>query len=533
MNNLSMSNALQNYVLCMFLIFFNSSSLTAQDFQITKHGLAGGNTTLNVDSSGNFIVSWTDASNAGYPYGRCGNFLDIYAQEFNMEGELKGGLIRVTKDSIRGICSFANQGHQDVSTNKYGNSMFVWQDFRSNNTNGKISNIYAQFYSAGTIPKEGNFRINEDTTINNILPKVLLWDDNSFVVIWLQSTNKGNLQVYARSYDSLKNDKSKAKLISEGNHFNVKTFGNDKFVVIINSTIIILSKNLESIKSFNIPLGNDIDFITDNDSTIYFSYTVNNIFESFIDPDIFLQKVNINDQTTSTIKVNDDKDGYWQLSPKIALEDNNIVVMWSDFRNSGFTYQASGCQDIYAQKFTTDLKLNGTNFKVSHENNTGNQGNPSILLKNNKIIAVWLDGRSLEYFPIYPPRVKLDIWGTIQDYDYPIEGTIIECSTDTTDNDTINPYQDNLILRNDVYPNPTSNNYNIYLNLSKPLHITITLFDVLGRKILILYDAFYNGTIFNRAFHLDDYSSGLYILDIFVKNTHSFESRQKKIIKIK
>lgn len=53
------------------------------------------------------------------------------------------------------------------------------------------------------------------------------------------------------------------------------------------------------------------------------------------------------------------------------------------------------------------------------------------------------------YTSVYPPKPKLDIWATIQNFYNPVEGTIIHCNQPTIDTPSTTK-----LLQN--YPNPSN-----------------------------------------------------------------------------
>lgn len=522
----------------IYLIIFFINLTQAQDFQVSELGLSGAPPSLSCDSVGNFVVTWTDGRNAGYPLGECGDDLDIYAQMFNYLGKPIGKNFRVSYDTNSISCSYASQGFPSVAMNNKGNFVIVWQDNRTIfETKGNKFNIYCEFFDSSDSQRQ-NILVNEDTLNSKINPKTILWEDNSYLVFWMQNSNESNiLHLYAQSFNTKgeKNGKN-IDLAMEGKQYHAEKLSDSSFIIIVDSLVQIFSKDFSTlIQSLSISTGYNIHFATTNDSLLYVVSSQDNYLPSnLLDEDIYIQKYNLyNNIDYKIIKINDDADGYWQTWPRIAIENNNIIVVWHDFRNSGYKFQGSGCQDIYGQRFNLNLERIGNNFKVSHEQNSSSQGFPSVILRNNRIVSVWGDGRSLEYLPVSPPKIKDDIWGTLQDFNDPLPGNIIPCIQDTVEQDTINKTIE-IIRKLDIFPQPTSNKLNISIKLNNTSRIKIIIYDILGNEVLTLFNDNYIFITFDHFYFLNNLSSGIYIINVLAFDSKgNSESKKRKLVIIK
>lgn len=517
--------------LIFLLIFISSQNVKPQflDFRISETGNAVFNPVIANDSLGNFIAVWADGRLSGYPNGDiCGTGIDIYAQLFTDKGEFNGTNFKVTDDYNASSCSYASQAFPSVDMNNKGDFIIVWQDNRSDHfTEQNNFRIYGQYYENGGRAKGENFLISEDDSDSKTRADVLLWDDGSYIVLWMENIKNKSLEIVAQQYNERGekvNKNSELKIYSK--QYKAVKMDNENFIIATYTNVYLYSKNLVQKKVLDITLGSDIDIAYDSTSNKLFVVTsIEQTINNFATYDVTLQSLDINNNFKSDIiKINDDATYYWQHDPKIAIENDKIIVVWTDYRN-GYEIGAGKCRDIYAQRFDTFLNKIGNNIKLSHETNISPQQNPDVILSNNIIIAVWLDGRSLEYFPVFPPEIKTNIWGTKQNYFDPHNGIIIPCLTEES------PSNNSEIIYNFfLYPNPAKNIINISFELHEEAIVQVILYNAIGEQLRILYEGSIEKKYFFGDFSVSSLCSGVYIVSVCAFNNGKRNFFAEKIL---
>ncbi len=253
-----------------------------------------------------------------------------------------------------------------ISANGNGNFVICWQ----HNTNWDDFNIYAQRYASNGTAVGGNFKVNE-YTINNwyMFPAISINDEGNFVICWTDDRN-GDTDVYALRYAS-----------------NGATLG-------ANFKVNEDTGNAEQ-KYPAISVDGDGNFV------ICWQDTRNGA-----DFDIYAQHfTNSGSPLGSNFKVNDDTGNALQKSPAISSDDNgNFVICWRDSRNTGggFVY------DIYAQRFTSNGNMVGSNFEVNENLVQAGLGLPDISVDGSGNFVICWDGFQNGYFHIFAQRYSGD-----------------------------------------------------------------------------------------------------------------------------
>ncbi|MCK5559689.1 MAG: hypothetical protein KAJ51_03810, partial [Thermoplasmata archaeon] len=123
------------------------------------------------------------------------------------------------------------------------------------------------------------------------------------------------------------------------------------------------------------------------------------------DYDIYFNQYNGTDWGTSDIRICNDDNNYSQIYPSIAAENSNIYVSWKDNR--------SGKYDVYFNKY--DGSSWGNNdTEISNIPNTKCTNNSSpapIAVENGKLYVAWEDNRSGEW-NIHYNSFESVFWGT-------------------------------------------------------------------------------------------------------------------------
>ncbi|WP_337873535.1 T9SS type A sorting domain-containing protein [Ignavibacterium sp.] len=516
-------------ILILLIVF--TKIIISQDFQVSNNGAVVFGTHITSDSVGNIVIVWDDSRNIKIPYGGTGTEGDVYGQRYNKFGQPIGGNFRISDDSIDTDISYASQFLVRVAMNKKGEFVVTWVDTRTTQSKSNQSanfNIYAQRFDSGGNSIGNNFLVNDYITGGLTNPDIVIRDDGSFVIVWVNTLE--NNSIYMQSFDSSgsKIEQNK-KLELYGKQTRLALFKNGDILVASDSTAQIWSFPSYQIKdSFDIPFGYTKEIAVNKKDEIFIVQMENRFTTNkFLDSDIFLYKYDTLGNNLNRIKVNDDFTDYWQTNPTISSNELYNFIAWQDYRN-GYQIGDGDCQDIYGQRFRQNLNKIGFNFKISHENNGSVQFNPVTTLVNDSIYLAWLDGRSLESFPnVYPPQFKIDVWGTIQDFNHPIEGTIIRCYPPKFPDHTS-------VIFYPCYPNPTNSNVTFAYDLIEDSRIQLSIFNILGKEVKLLYSGFDTAGSYNRKFSITYLPSGVYFANLTVKNLNGgLQSHYIKVVLIK
>jgi len=141
--------------------------------------------------------------------------------------------------------------------------------------------------------------------------------------------------------------------------------------------------------------------------------------------------------------------------------DGTQIVVWSEQRN--------GKAKIVAQRFASNGTPVGTNFLVSVQQDTFDQGTPSVTLRNGKIYTAWS-------VPDTIPG-KGTIWANILDFNNPQVG--VEPPPDNAPQ-SFHLYQN--------YPNPFNAATTIKYEVPRRSHVRLVIHNVLGEEIIKLTD---------------------------------------------
>ena len=135
---------------------------------------------IATDSSGGFIIAWTDLRN--------GNS-DIFAQRYSADGFAIGSNFLVNDDGGN-----SNQEVPAIAIDETGGFVICWEDFR----NGRFD-VYAQKYSSDGTTVGNNFLVNSNGSENSAdRPAIAINDSGAFIIVW-----EGSQAIYAQrfSYD--------------------------------------------------------------------------------------------------------------------------------------------------------------------------------------------------------------------------------------------------------------------------------------------------------------------------------------------
>jgi hypothetical protein len=84
-----------------------------------------------------------------------------------------------------------------------------------------------------------------------------------------------------------------------------------------------------------------------------------------------------------------------------------------------------------------------------------------------------------------------------------------------------------------VFPNPASITAKIYYELPFDSHVSIKLYDVMGRHIFTIVDANYNAGCYSREFYVSTLQPGMYFYQLVInsKNKIALETGKINVIK--
>ncbi|MDZ8136922.1 MAG: cadherin-like domain-containing protein [Nostoc sp. DedQUE04] len=308
------------------------------------------NSTVAIDAAGNFVISWTSFDENGSSNG-------IYAQRYKSDGEPDGNEFQVNTTTTTA------QSNSAVAIDAAGNFIISWTSY---DEFGSSNGIYAQRYKSDGEPDGNEFQVNTD--INSLLlnPTVAMNAGGDFVVSWTSFDLDGSgFEIYARLYDSYG--------AAQGDQFKVNKY----------------TTEAQYYPTVAINAGGDfiISWVSNGQDL-----SGNGIYGRRYDS-------NGNAKDISEFKVNT-RTIDSQVNPTVAVDENgNFVISWQSNNqdSSGF--------GIYAQRYSSDGKTQGNEFRVNSET-TSDQVNPRIAMDadGDFIISWQSDNQDKSGFGIYAQR---------------------------------------------------------------------------------------------------------------------------------
>ena len=392
------------------------------------------------DSSGNFVITWMDGRNGQY-----GLNPDIYAQRYSSTGAALGANFKVNGDVG------TDQTGPAISMDVDGDFIIAWTDFRD----GMYSNIYAQRYSGDGNTEGTNFKVNNDQGSTHNAPYICTDGSGNFVITWKDERNGYmDADIYAQRYAS--------NGTALGTNFKV----NDE------------QNNMQSVPSIS------ADYIGN------FVITWHDYRNPNRDRDIYAQRYSSDGSAFgANFKVNDDQGGVNHGNPSVSTNSSgDFVITWEDKRNGG--------PHIYAQRYTSDGSVMGSNFRVTNTS-PDNQTLPDVQLWNGWIYNTWTVDPTSGY--------KYDIWANIISWDNP---------TEVSDKELTQVPASFVLGQN--YPNPFNPSTTISYSLQKSGAVNLTIYDMLGREIRSIVNEFQNAGTYAVNFNPNEHSSGIYFYKLQV-----------------
>ncbi len=288
---------------------------------------------VSMDNSGNFVVTWQSNNQDGYGDG-------VYGQRYTSTGSVAGSEFRVNTYTT------GNQNSPSVAMDNSGNFVVTWQ---SNAQDGSNNGIYIQRYTSTGSVAGSEFQVNTYTTSNQSSPSVAMDNSGNFVVTW-QSNNQDGYGdgVYGQRYTSTGS--------VAGSEFRVNTYTtgnqNSPSVAMDNSGNFVVTWQSNAQDGSN----NGI-YGQRYDST---GATVGSEFP-------------VNTYTTSH-----------QRDPSVSMDNSgNFVVTWYSNSQDGSSY------GIYGQRYTSTGSVAGSEFPVNTYT-TSNQSTSSVAMDSTgNFVVTW------------------------------------------------------------------------------------------------------------------------------------------------
>ncbi|MCJ7508939.1 MAG: T9SS type A sorting domain-containing protein [candidate division Zixibacteria bacterium] len=497
-------------ILCFILIFFCfhlgafGQVIVKNDFKVNDDATLAPqiDPAIAIDSTGNFVVVWTDSSNGNY---------DIYGRRFSSIGTPLASSFKVNGDA-----GSSSQISPDVARNPAGSFVVVWQDNRSGNYD-----IYGQRYNAAGTAQGGNLII-ENGSANQTSPSVAMDSLGNFVVVWQDSVN-GNWDIFGLRFNS-----SGAPL---GTKFKVnESTGTD---------------SMQATPAVGMD-GNGNFVVTWCDLRGYASYL----------EDIYFQRFASNGNTIGTnIIVNEDKAKRAQYEPAIFVNSSgDFVITWHDYRDAS--------PDIYAQRYALageDLVIKGGNFKVDDQSSQIPYAYPAVTLTSSgDFVITWtytsdiiaqkynssgepVDGN----FLVNNSSTKTQkcsgvastgtytyfVWQDDRNDNFDIYAKVVTWAWSEVPEDREDGVSGEFTLSQN-YPNPFNPQTSISFYLKQSGKVSIKVYNILGQRVRDLVDNYYQ----NGEHRVDwdgkddsgkDVSAGVYFYQI---KTETYTQAKKMVL---
>jgi hypothetical protein len=142
---------------------------------------------VGMNSSGQFVVSWTS-------YAEDGSLDGVYAQRFDAAGQKLGAEFRVNTTTAD------DQKTSGVALDTPGNFVITWQ---SHNQNGSGWGVYARRYNAQGAALTGEVLVTTTTAGDQVTPQVGMAPGGAFAITWASQNQDGSgWGVYAQRFSA-------------------------------------------------------------------------------------------------------------------------------------------------------------------------------------------------------------------------------------------------------------------------------------------------------------------------------------------
>ncbi|MEH2135616.1 beta strand repeat-containing protein [Nostoc sp.] len=168
---------------------YNSSGVAqGNEFKVNTYTTKNQtNSTVAMDATGNFVISWQSLGQDGASYG-------IYAQRYSSAGVAQGNEFKVNTYTT------SSQDNPTIAINaNNGDFVISWT---SNGEDGSSEGIYAQRYNSAGVAQGNEFRVNTYTDSFQSYSTVALAANGEYVIAWQSLGQDGsNNGIYAQVYN--------------------------------------------------------------------------------------------------------------------------------------------------------------------------------------------------------------------------------------------------------------------------------------------------------------------------------------------
>jgi hypothetical protein len=457
------------------------------------------NSSISVDSSGNFVITWQDDRNKN-------DDGDIYAQRYSAAGSMLETNFKVNDDQGN-----AWQALPAISGDGSGAFVITWSDWRHDGNGSIGSDIYAQRFSSDGTAINANFKVNNgQESVHNNQPSIDIDLNGNFVITWWGYYDI-HPYIYAQRFSSdgaaigsnfTVNDESLGSLDpwgSAGPSPSIVFDIDGNFICTWSDTMGIYAQRFTS---DGIPIStnfrvNDEQWNEDYrypsiaiDGSGIFVITWNEFHN--VDSDIYAQRYSRDGISLGPkFSVIDDQENFEHNFPSISSDDNgNFVIVWEDNRN--------GNLDIFAQLYSSDSIAIGRNFRVTNTSEKA-QTNPRVKLWNGRIYNTWTDNRDY--------KNRNSIWANVLDW---------EDLTGISENE-LQPLPSTYILFQN-YPNPFNPTTAISYKLPAFSQVELNIYNILGQKVAALVNAKQNAGMHTVQWNAAGFASGIYFYRLETEN---------------
>ncbi len=450
------------------------------------------------DGKGGAIMVWDDQRTGLYS----GN---IYAQRVNADGQV---LWATNGVAVKAGVAYTTQ----ITTDGAGGAIIAWRDDR---ISMDASDVYAQRVdSSGNIVWTPSTGVAIATAASVQYPSCMVSDDSAgAIIVWThvradattnlfaQRVNAAGTKRWATAGVTIANlatysaaptaqpDKQGGVFViwndSRGPSYNRKIYGQHLNKSGVNQW----TSNGKRLTSEIQDLYGSTNFIVDDSNGFIFGYSLS---VSYYDQTIFAQRVSNNGTVlwdTLGVPICALK---WARSMPEMIDDANggAIMAWHDDRTSDTASYPGYLYDIYAQRVDTSGNVLWATNGVPVSTATNGQSSPKILpIDGGGAILTWTDYRGGANYDIYAQRLNAN-------------GTITDVRTSASVPDKSELYQN--------YPNPFNPSTTISYQLPTQSHVTLKVFDVLGREVAMLVNGVEQPGYKSVTFDANGLAHGLY-----------------------
>ncbi|MEK6258841.1 MAG: M10 family metallopeptidase C-terminal domain-containing protein [Planctomycetota bacterium] len=305
------------------------------------------NSTVAIDTAGDFVVTWTSAGQDGSGNG-------IYAQRFNSTGTAQGIEFRVNTATAN------DQGNSTVAMDSNGNFVVTWVSALQD---GGGNGIYAKRYDSAGVVLGIEFRVNTVTANDQNAPNLAMDPNGNFVVVWQSNLQDGGGNgIYAKRYD--------AAGVVQGSEFKVNTTtANDQ----VNSTIA-----MDSSGNFVVVWQSNLQDGSGNG--------------------IYAQRYN----SAGVVQGSE-----FRVNTTTANEQNYASVAMNSTGDYAVAWTSSSNQDgsgngVYSQRFAANVTLSGTTLTV-----LGSGAANTISVTSGANLTITIDGVATNFTPASVTAIEI------------------------------------------------------------------------------------------------------------------------------